>query len=208
MPPRKNKYYKKPKSSSVAAIARRVAKSTLKKEVELKHAYGNLNTTASTTMTLSNLTVGIALGTSDTNARVGDKITLKYMNIGFNFAVADTTNIMRVLLFQWNRNSDPTASEIFEDTSTIGQLTGALCRDSLNSKILKPIREWNICLNANQPNFFIGNKYISLSKNKPVNFIGGGSTAYNHIYLAYVSDSSAISHPVMQTAFTINYSDE
>lgn len=182
----------------------------LKKNIEMKHTYGSINSSASTTCAFNQITSSIVVGTADIANRIGDKYLLKNLVIGMNVGLADTTNIIRAVLFQWNENSTPD-SGIFEDTGTAGALgltMGSFSRDKMNSGVLRVIRDYTFCLGTNKSNIYFSNKFVNLKNCKPVQMYGSSATAGSGtLWLAYVSDSAAVSHPTFQAHWTINYTD-
>jgi len=174
---------------------------------ELKHVYGYANTTVSTSVVYSQLSV-IATGATDV-ARVGDSVKLKKLVIGFNTAVADTTNIMRVIIFQWNLPTNPTDAEVFEDTTNnVTYTCGSICRDSMHARKLRILYDRQVTFNGvSAPNMY-WRKSFNLNRLRKCNYIGGSSTVgMGNIWIAYVSDSSAVSHPALQYAYTLDFTD-
>lgn len=202
-PRRKLAFRRKPKISKYvrAYVGKRILTSS-----EVKHLYNYINTTSSTTFAYQALT-DTALGTGDT-ARIGDQIQPKLMDIGFNFGVADTTNILRIFLFQWNLTSTPTDAEMFEDTTnTVTRLCGSLNRDSMKARKMTILWDKQITLNGvSRPNVYFRLKQ-SLARCRKIGYVGGSTVAVGNIYLGYISDSSAVSHPAIQMAFTFDYWD-
>lgn len=199
-------YKKKPSVNFIKSYVSGI----LKKNIELKHSSASLNTTASTTATLTQITSSIAVGTGDTSARIGDRYLLKNMVIGFNVGLADATNIIRCVLFQWNEASTPDSS-VFEDTATggaLGMTMGSFSRDKQQAGVLKIIKDWHFTLNSGNPSIYTGQKKIDLKSCKPVQMYGGSATnGKGTLWLIYVSDSAAVSHPSFQSHWTINYTD-
>ena len=206
---RKRLSAKKPLAKSVKAVVHKAVVAEIKKDAEVKHSFNALNTTASTTIQFNQITSSIVVGTSDTSNRIGDRYRLQGMHIGFNVAAADATNLIRCTLIQWNKNTTPTAAEIFEDSATIPALIGAFRSDSLASKMFTVIKDWHWVLNtASVPNLAIVNKYISLKHIRGVQLFAGSATdGIGTLYLVYQSDSSAVAHPAFQCAWDLHYLD-
>jgi len=196
-------------ADGVRRIATKVAKNVFKKEVEEKHSYAGFNTGVSNSHYSNQITSLITVGTGDTSNRIGDRYRLTRMQLGFNMAVGDSTNVIRCILLQWMNNSTPSASEIFENTSTTGQVFGDFSSDSVRSGALRVIRDFHWTLNnVNRPNHMVTYRNISLKGCKPVQMVGGSATAgWGTLYLIAVSDSSAIAHPVLQAEWSLKYRD-
>lgn len=174
---------------------------------EPKHVYSTLNTTTASAATYLQLTT-IPQGTTDIT-RIGDQIKLKRLQMTFNLGAGDPTNIIRILIFQWNLTTTPTDAEVFEDTSSVvGQLAGTVCRDSIHGRKLTVLRDLKVALNnVNYPNKYFSVN-VPLRRCRKVAYVGGSSTvAVGNIYMMYMSDSSVVVHPVIQAGWTIDFVD-
>lgn len=197
----------KRKQQSVAkADLKKVISSVLNRKFEEKHSYNSLNTTASSTCTFNQISSGIVVGTGDTSNRIGDRFHLKSIKLGFNFGLADATNIVRVIMFKWKPNTTPTAAALFEDSSLLGMLLNNFRRDSIKGGALRVIGDWKITLNTNQPNVYFHTKNYKLDWEVQMN-AGSATDGYDTLYLAYLSDSAAVSHPAMQVCWNMVYTD-
>lgn len=199
--------YAKKASTKLVKTIKRVAKQTMQKATEWKFTYGTGNYNTSTTLSIYQLNSLITVGTADFNNRIGDKYHIKAGQIGFNVSNADPTNILRMVVFQWNDIDVPVPSSLFEDSSTIGMLLGSFNGDSLRSKGLHIILDKHLALNTYNPNYTVRVK-LNMKGCKPCCMNGGSATVGNgNIYIAFLSDSSLTAHPIIQYAFKFNYID-
>jgi len=191
----------------VSKDVRKYVDRRLKSEGETKHSNSSFNVSSSSTATYFQLS-SIATGQSDVT-RIGDEIRLTKLDIGFNMAVGDSTNILRVLIFQWNLQTTPTDAEVFEDmTSNVTQLCGAVCRDSILARKMRVIKDLRFTLNSiNEVNIY--RRYmLRLDRLRKTRYIGGSTTlGVGQIWLMHISDSSAVTHPVLQSAYTLDFKD-
>ena len=197
------------KKASVSKGVKKYINKRLRKVGELKHAVITvLNTTTSATTAFYQLTPP-AVGNTDIT-RVGDVYKMESLDIGFNFSSADATNVIRVIIFAWGQTDTPTSALVFEDTSVnpVSELTGGLNRDSINSGRMVLIKEFHITLNGvARPNHYFRFKK-SLRSLKSVHMSGGSATVgRNTLYMAYISDSSVVTHPAIQFAGVVDFRD-
>lgn len=147
-----------------------------------------------------NLLTQMPQGASDVT-RIGDKTTGLSLEVRMEihppFLVAQSVLFpMRLLLFIWKDDSAPTAAQILSDPSTAGCMTSPLNHDyKIKRRILHDQVYWTYndytgndtgTFNpyVNCKHYFPLNKYGKLNE---INFIGGGSSAINHIYALLTS---------------------
>lgn len=158
--------------------------------------------------------VGFALGDGDGN-RVGQSIKITSMRFHGSVIAADAYNVVRLIAFQWHSNSSttPVLDDIFDNSYGISGSVNQVPFAFYN-KLTKPA--YTILYDQM---FFLGNDgATSLPRVKPFDIkISGkrlktcyynnvGTTAgINHIYLAGISDSGAVTHPAIYYNYEINY---
>ena len=182
-----------------------VVKKAIQAKVEHKHLTVTLNTSASTTPTYGLLST-IGQGTTDI-LRIGDEIRPYRLKGGYLLAVADTTNIVRVIIFSWKQNSTPADSTVFDDSGNVhGLLIGPFSRDTMNGRMMVVHYDKTHALSGvSSPN---QRHHVNIALRSKINFVGGSSTAsFNGLYICYVSDSSAVTHPVIQYTFDLDFTD-
>lgn len=190
-----------------APLARALVNSKL---VEQKRHRGIISASASSTTTIASVLSGNSQGLSDLNNRIGDCINITKLEFSYSALLADTTNIVRVICFMW-RDMNITAPDegaIFDDSSsTATKLYGPLNEDNIKGGRIKVLMDKRIIL-YNSKNFVGG--YIKRTfRSLPKTTFSGGSTTYgrNMPYFAFVSDSTAVSHPQLEIYHTTHYMD-
>jgi len=146
---------------------------------------------------------GVTSGT-----RNGDTIKLKHLRISLACIVADATNLVRVVIFRWkmNNTSDvPSPSEIFQDPT-------ATTRILLSPFVVTKPSRFTILLDKLYNLDSLAHPQIidtiNMRMNSLVSFDTGTSTGRDHIYLCFMSDSTAIAHPAFSYESMILFHDD
>lgn len=139
--------------------------------------------------------------------RTGGEIRLKRFVLRWNAVVADVTNLIRVILFVWKPSSTsdtPSDAELFNDPSdtTRKVISPTLPLKPSRFRILK---DSTVMLDSYHQQR-CGDFSIDLGDLK-VSYDLGVNTGVNHLYLAVVSDSSAVSHPTFNYEMLLYFSD-
>jgi hypothetical protein len=169
---------------------------------EMKYFTTTISTTISNAIGLSDLTL-IPQGVTVLE-RVGGVVSPKRLEINFALTTGDATNIIRLLVFWWKPNSTtdvPSLGELFADGTnpTVSPvlplfvpLEFTIVHDTIvvldTSEAIRPLR-------------------LDLKLNQNTNFNVGVNTGSNHLYLAYVSDSIAVTHPGILAVGVVHYTD-
>lgn len=189
-----NKKYDDEKT--IAKVAGKVFTSKMKNISELKyHAAHDVAVGAPAIGTIVRLT-DIALGDTDEN-RNGDKVTLTSMRFNYELSIGDSTNFVRVALFQWcdsNNNGDPIVSNCIQNNTYPTLSTWH--HDSVQSGKIKILYDKVYLLDSDDP---VRVSYVEINKGfkRNLQFEGGGPSARGHIYLLLLSDSAAAPNPTI-----------
>jgi len=145
----------------------------------------------------------VSVGTSGSQ-RVGVSINAVSLLYRFQFIAGDDTNIIRMVIFQW-RPDDGDHAPNWEDMfafQTAGLPIAASDVISPLTRIQGDLGNYQIIVNkiftldADDPiKFFQG--YIRGGFNKKIGFTTGLTTGDNHLYVLFVSDSGAVTHPTV-----------
>lgn len=145
------------------------------------------------------------------NTRVKNEIRKLSMMVRFAAIVADTTNIVRVSIIVWNRNSVlsvPSIANIYENSANYW--LSPFRRVNMQQKILVPVYDAILNMSTTfRPQIiktlkFFGKRFPY----KRYTFDTGGSATGNHdYYLVILSDSLAASHPAVQYYIRTTYTD-
>jgi len=185
----------------------KTVKAVINRNVETKQLNDTFNQNATSTMVFHQLDT-IALGTSDTSQRIGDTVKAQSIRIGYNCAVGDATNVLRVILFQWNETTTPSENIVLADTtSTVTKLLGGFSHDSIEGRLLRVIDDTVITLNGVAKPNYIWYKRYNLAKLRKTQFQSGNVFGIGNYYIGYMSDSGASTHPVLQAAWHLRYKD-
>lgn len=173
---------------------------------EKKYKLSTFNNTSDTTAVITDLN-SISQGDGDSN-RDGDTLYLTKFHIKGAVENADTTNVLRVLVFRWYEDATPTAANVIE----------AYAGDGLD--VFRPMRkdtsqqyhvlfDRNIATSTQGPGVTTFQKtvYGKALGRKVVKYKGATTSGNGKIYSLTVSDSSAATHPTLKFAALTNYTD-
>lgn len=183
---------KKPSEPLTKEAVRNMIKSSVEKVTEHKYYILGQAFTPNSTPTVTDL-AAIAQGDTDLT-RDGDALLIDKIDVLFNGNGADTTNIIRYIIFQWKPNTVPAVNEILQDAVTYG-VTTPLTHDTRQQYHV--LHDQIIATSLNGPNAFCGLFTIPLRrllKNQCL-FVGASTTGTNKPYLILLSDSGAVTHP-------------
>lgn len=192
----------------IRTISRRSAIRQIHKNQEFKYSDNLQQLNVDSVGTLVDLTA-IALGDTDTT-RDGDKIMFQSLRARTEYAVADTTNVMRIMFIQWRLDSTitaPTTAQFLQD-NTVPTISAYHHDNGYRFNILY---DRKITLSTTGPAVKAFN--IRLSKRRMrkikqrISYSAGTTTGMYHIYLFIVSDSGTASHPSFQSYIRVSYTD-
>jgi len=215
--------FKKPMPALQKKQVRRMVRSGVNKNAELKYQYPGTNISQvpiSTTGYLTKIPFQIPQGDGD-NTRDGDHLTwcgsipIRWEVIN---ATTDVYDHVRVILFQWHPNdtTPPTVGNVLllgpTGVSDIFSMYNHDRRQDykiLYDRTVTTVQESNILavpVDVNYTRYVQGT--VSLKKaRKQVQFLGGGLTGTNQIYLLAISDSTAATHPLLTWSSKIFFRD-
>jgi len=139
--------------------------------------------------------------------RDGDKIKLEEISFRYTVQIADTTNVFRVILFQWHPSSSPGITNILLTVGSANGVNSALTVDyEQQYKILYDRTHYLNNVAVPQTGL---TEAVVIKKGfqKQMQFIAGGTTGTNHIWAAFISDSAAATHPSINSSMRIRFSD-
>lgn len=193
-------------------IAKKAARSVIRQQLETK--YFDFDTTASISYSgaIYQLT-GMTQGSTDLE-RVGDKVSIKSLQIRGAVEIGDTTNIMRVIVFQFL--SDSATTPAFADVLQnfyLANTNAPLAPYAKDFAGYTTAILWDKTFNlhANQPQLLfdcmLTSKDFVKKARKNIQYQGGGQNGVGNLYLLAVSDSAAISHPGITFVSRFRYLD-
>lgn len=238
------KYAKKPKTSrrrrytrksrqTLSTAAKRqvykIAKRLDNKEKDMKFTFYEYSTTVSDNWTgpASFITWPVQgvqaytsvkdLGGSESQ-RIGNEIEISHIQFNYRIDVADTSNVFRVVIFQWFQQSDsnfPTIGDIFMNNGAgYPYLDMYNYENKKNFKILFD-KTHTLSGNAGNNATIINHKkwYGAGIPIKKIKFLGNSESGFNAnivkgaLYYMFVTDSTVISHPSINMAVRMLYTD-
>lgn len=150
-----------------------------------------------------------AQGDTDIN-RQGDKLRMLSLTIRGNLIIGDSTNVIRMVIFQWysGSNSIPLEDVTEASDSSGRQWMSPYKHDHAGKfKILydKTFNMTNVGDNAQivfkkTVNFRGKNAYVELNN-------GTTTVNTNAVYVSFVSDSAAVSHPTLNYYYRLRFTD-
>lgn len=166
----------------------------------------------STTPTIDDLSA-IPQGSTD-NDRDGDRVRLETLELRGVLINADVTNHYRIVVFSWFPNSTPVAGNILLNGPS-GNVDAFSCYSHDNRQLYKIL--WDKFYFCAGNGGAASNPYTPTSEQplyfrvpvtpKQVQFAAGTTNGTNKVYILYLSDSGAISHPVIHYATKLLYTD-
>lgn len=147
---------------------------------------------------------GIAQGDTDVT-RDGDEIMPKSLNIRGSMVIADSTNVMRFIVFRWLQSTTPVVTDILG--VGVGSLFGPYAPYNVDSRqkfnvLYDKIQE----LGSTSQQVALINKFLPLAQ-KSVQYSAGTTTGTNKIWALAISDSGAASHPGIAFTHELRFTD-
>lgn len=198
------------------ALAKTAARRVINSQFE-KHYYdydgGTVNLPVSYSSSIYKLTA-VTAGSSD-STRSGDRLTIKSLQIRGTLAVADTHNVMRVIIFQYLGDDGvavPTSGQILEAPwfNTINHVNAPYAKDYVGYKV---IVLWDSTYVLNQDNQAKQFQIMLTAGNfkrkaKPfIQYQAASSNGVGNIYMMAVSDSGAVTHPTITWVSRLRFID-
>lgn len=145
----------------------------------------------------------IAQGTTD-STRVGDSISPVSLQIKYDLGAVDAQNRVRVMLVRWLDTSPITINDILLAGSSTYRVYSSYTKD--NRQKFNVLYDKTHMLQRDTSEEY---QYKSWSKKMAgkIRYTAGTSLGADHIYLFLLSDSGAISHPVVNFYSRLNYID-
>lgn len=191
-------------------LVRKMIDSEFNEKLELKHKDTYMGYTVSTafnqTLDLTPITQAVA----DTS-RIGDVIDLVSVQGRFVLTAADSTNIMRIMVIQWNEDSSVSAPTLL---SVLQHTTGSFPEDILSPYLLDKDHKYKVLWDKSYNLNLTGDLkqilvefYLNRGFRKKVQFTEASTTGVGKIYMLYISDSTGPSHPAINGFCRLRYYD-
>lgn len=142
--------------------------------------------------------------------RDGDQIHLKAMYVRLAVALADSYNFTRLIFFRWSQNDSiaanvPTVSDVLQSVNYMAQYNYT----SIESNKLHIISDYTYSLSdtGTRNVTFIQKFYGKKLGKKKVYFNAALTTGTDMIYMLFITDSVAASHPTIGGTIRVIYDD-
>lgn len=136
--------------------------------------------------------------------RLGNQIYVKKLMYNMKFSRVDSDNTLRVMLLKWNEGSainPPTTGNVLDGVGVFASADTPFYQHNwVNSRQgwFKVIQDYRINVDGVKQNIYINKSSTVTRPNQKVNFrLNGAQDGTGKFYLYLVSDSTAVSHPVV-----------
>jgi len=152
----------------------------------------------------------ISQGVTDNN-RVGNHIHLKTLKGTLTCLAADSTNIMRVIIFKWKENdtyNPPTLAQILAVGPSGGpDFYSSYAPENPGNYVILKDYQLVGCNGSSASNLIQIRKFSIKLSGKVQYFSDGGTSGTNKIFIMWFSDSSAVTHPAISYNTELSFSD-
>lgn len=174
---------------------------------------GNVISTTQTDQSLTDVSGG-----TGSNQRIGHDIDLISIQFKLAFTVADSTNIIRMVLYQWLDDPIDLTNVPFPEYTQLfeyGVTTGITVTSQLFSPLIitgragsfKILLDRYIVLDTTSSPVEVVEGFINKKFRKKVHFDTGATYGPNHVNIMLISDSAAITHPTVDGYMRVRYTD-
>jgi len=195
--------------TNMRTMVKKTVKREMSKNIETKFIVGEFTGAITDSVNFNRVSTP-AVGTGD-NERIGDTITVKSLYINYSFIADDTTNLVRLIVFQWfqdSSNNPPVAASILEASASIHVQAPYSMNNSQNYRILYD-RTHTLSTDGSS-RVVLAKKYITKIPCRKIVFTNSSGNSANikkgQIYVLEVSDSS-VSGPDLSCVVKLNYTD-
>lgn len=159
-------------------------------------------TSVDATGTVLAITDSLPKGTG-AEERVGTEITAKSLLVRYQIINADSHNVVRVIVFTFGRTGAPGVSTILQDTSTVPWLSPL---SQVNTKFIRVLHNNIVTVDSDDPTK-VFDVYVKL-KNHKISWQPTTTTnEKGNIYVLFISDSVAASHPTVNLSTRLKFLD-
>lgn len=176
---------------------------------ETKYLFGQvINQSATLAGTITKLTPP-AQG-DNIGARDGDRIIWKNIQGKWSAVGADANNAIRFTIVQWLPDDLSDAltalSQIFQDSTSTPHISPFVLNTNARSKF-RVLYDKLLLTTLTGPDYKYSAIRVPPSRFKATMFGAGLSTGRGMLYIIYVSDSGAVSHPAISASFVYRFQD-
>lgn len=149
----------------------------------------------------------IAVGDSDIT-RDGDRVCLAEWTFRWVVNLGDASNLVRCILLQYIPDNTGGAPAISNILQTIGTTNAPISYKSIDYvKVIKILYDWTVRVDTYHPVELVKPVKIRKFHDKQLVFANNATTGTNQLYVLFISDSAAATHPSVQYYSTVRYTD-
>jgi len=199
---------------------KQIIKREMGKTAENKnHNYENFegNVTAVGTVIYLTDVLPLVEGSPSVHTREGLQITPSWLALKYLLRVADTYNVVRVIIFQWNSDTSPITTDIIDTVTAGGGEMDVMGQYNVGKKDLRYILYDKIHVLDTEHQTLVQQVNINLSTlkskkwNKIMNYRENGAVSphgFNDLHMLVISDSLATSHPQINIVSRFFFKDD
>jgi hypothetical protein len=199
-----------PKQVLTSSEVRQLVKQTLNSQAEKKFYFNEFTLSPDTSGNVFADISAIPQGITD-NSRIGDTVNLKRLDIRIGMVLGDTTNVIRIVVFQWHADTvnDPPSLTAGLPLNSIGGIPFLYKQNNVDEGPKYTIMH-DETFNLNSAGVANAQMVVALKIPRPRMGFAAATTIRptGSIWMLTLSDSSAAPHPLLNCATRIWYTDE
>jgi len=195
------------RSKGVAPGVKNYVRRAIGRAAEVKYVSAKTTTSVDVTPTIISLANSSQGSTGGTH--VGDACTVVSMELRYYLTIADTTQLLRVILFKWKPNMGyiaPAGADIIKDATSPWNLVSAYEEDGNDQYSIIYDRLHRLVASTSdaqaQASFKISGKSWKQE------YLTATANCSNNIYMMLISDSGVVVHPTITWYSKIGFTDE
>ena len=194
------------KSMGLGAV-RKIAQSQIDKNTEFKRHTLNISTTVDSTGTCTSLST-IGQGDSSTT-RDGEKIVLRKLKLRYNVLPADSTNLVRFIIFRWMPNDNDHVPVPADVLLNVGDSSAPLSSYQPQFRdLIKVYYDKVVPVDTTS----VTQRYHTINLSKKLGLhktVYQGSNTYGskNLWMLAISDSDGVSHPSYRMYGLLRFTD-
>lgn len=196
--------YRRKKRQTLDKRVRKIAKSVIAKQSELKYFDTTVGISADVSGFLGCLSL-VPQGDTDIT-RDGDQLYATSMQIRGYINAADATNQFRIIVFMYKPETSPTNDDILASATkgSVNYVNAPYHHDGRSAFTVLSDRSYSLVLGqSNDRKAF----KVNVKLNKKLKYNAGTTAGYNQIWYMCLSDSAAATHPGVSMTSRLRFRD-
>lgn len=187
----------------IDVIVNKAIKKKLKQVQELKSFDTGLSTSADSTGALQKIST-IPQDDSD-SGRDGDALHVMKVELRVSFVPADTTNVIRLVVFRWMQDDSSAAPSSATDVLQTANPYSPYNRDNYRAKKFLVLDDYLSAVGLAGP--CIDKHHVDKNTQFNITYQSSATTGNSQIYVLRISDSTASTHPTVSYVARVWYTD-